>query len=185
MDSAKGIRGSSLGRRAQVQLSRAKVLGCRTVFHRVVALCSQSFLIPSFYSPSRIEAYLDIGNGCTFASFLSILVPFPGLGTSLTLRSASSHTRSPPESAAEVASSVIRLWKLFGGLLAGRRTDDRKFISHCSEFPVYFLTAERLRSYLQVSVLGCTMSLTSVLGGAHSQHISRSMNKLSRLSMMG
>ena len=95
MDSAKGIRGSSLGRRAQVQLSRAKVLGCRTVFHRVVALSSQSFLTPSFYSPSRIEAYLEIGNGCTFASSLSILVvPFPGLGTSLTLRSASSHTRS-------------------------------------------------------------------------------------------
>lgn len=117
-DSAKRIQGSSLGRRAaQVQLSRAKVLGCRTVFHRVVALCSQSFLIPSFYSPSRIGTSLEIGNGCTFASFLSVLVPFPGLGTSLTLLSASSHTRSPPERAAEVASSVIHLEKLFGGLV--------------------------------------------------------------------
>lgn len=115
-DSAKRIQGSSLGRRAQVQLSRAKVLGCGTVFHRVVALCSQSFLIPSFYSPSRIGTSLEIGNGCTFASSLSVLVPFPGLGTSLTLLSASSHTRSPPERAAEVASSVIRLEKLFGGL---------------------------------------------------------------------
>lgn len=77
---------------------------------------------------------------------------FPGLGTSLTLRSASSHTRSPPGSAAEIASSVISLEKLFGGLFAGRRTDDRESISHCSEFPVYFLTAEWLGSYLQESL---------------------------------
>lgn len=70
-ESAKRIWESSLGRRAQVQLSRAKVLGCCTVFHRAVALCRH----PSFYSPSRIGTYLEMGNECPFASSVSILVP--------------------------------------------------------------------------------------------------------------
>lgn len=128
---AKRIQGSSLGRRAQVQLSRAKVLGCRTVFHRDLfgnwKWTHVCFL--SFHSRSlpRSRHFSD-SSVCIFSHEVTAWECCWGRKLSHPSREA--------------------LWRS----RAGRRTDSRDFISHCSEFPVYFLTAEPLSSCLQGSL---------------------------------